>query len=113
MSDDKRGDRAKSDPARLSTLLGAVLELTPEERERWIDESSAGNPGLREQLRAMLRGAQADAANIPSQSETAFLLPSSGGRASGSGGSGGSGRGLPLVEPAGDRLVDRPARRPV
>ena len=53
----------------------------------------------------MLRGAQADAANIPSQSETAFLLPSSGGRASGSGGSGGSGRGLPPVEPAGDRLA--------
>jgi len=59
VSDDKPGGRARSDPARLNTVLGAVLELSPEERERWIDESSAGNAGLRDQLRAMLRGAQA------------------------------------------------------
>ena len=66
MSDDKRGDRPRSDPARLNTLLGAVLELSPEERERWLDESSAGNSGLRDQLRAMLRGAQAEAAHTGS-----------------------------------------------
>jgi serine/threonine protein kinase/Tol biopolymer transport system component len=61
MSDAKRGDRARSAPERLHALLGAVLDLPPDERERWIDESSAGNPGLRDQLRLMLRTAQADA----------------------------------------------------
>jgi Tol biopolymer transport system component len=105
MSDDKRGDRARSDPARLNTLLGAVLELSPEDRERWIDESSAGNAGLREQLRAMLRGAQAEAAHGSSQSETAYLPPTES-REAGSGGSGGSGRGrAPDDDHAGDRLV--------
>ena len=104
MSDDKRGDRARSDPARLNTLLGAVLELSPEERERWIDESSAGNPGLRDQLRAMLRGAQAEAAHGSSQSETAYLPPTES-REAGSGGSGGSGRARIPDDAAGDRLV--------
>ena len=104
MSDEKRGDRARSDPARLNTLLGAVLELSHEDRERWIDESSAGNPGLREQLRAMLRGAQAEAVHGSSQSETAYLPPTES-REAGSGGTGGSGRGRAPDEPAGDRLV--------
>src|SRR5688572_7588924 len=98
MSDDKRGDRPRSDPARLNTLLGAVLELSPEERERWLDESSAGNSGLRDQLRAMLRGAQAEAAHGSSQSETAYLPPTESREA----GSGGSGRGRVPDEPAGD-----------
>jgi serine/threonine protein kinase/Tol biopolymer transport system component len=102
MSDDKRGDRARSDPARLNTLLGAVLELSPEERERWLDESSAGNSGLRDQLRAMLRGMQAEAAHGPSQSETAYLPPTESREA----GSGGSGRArAPDDDPAGGRLV--------
>ena len=99
MSDGKRGDRP-SDLARLNTLLGAVLELSPEERERWIDESSAGNSGLRDQLRAMLRGAQADALGS-SQSETAYLPPTESREA----GSGGSGRTPAPFEPAGERLV--------
>ena len=104
MSDEKRGDRPRSDPARLNTLLGAVLELSPEERERWIDESSAGNSGLRDQLRAMLRGAQAEAAHGSSPSETAYLPPTES-REAGSGGSGGSGRARIPDDPAGDRLV--------
>jgi hypothetical protein len=99
MSDEKRGDRPRSNPARLDTLLGAVLELSPAERERWIDESSAGNAGLREQLRAMLRGAQAEAAHGSSSSETAYLPPTESREA------GSSGRGAPSDEPAGDRLV--------
>ncbi len=103
MSDDKRGDRARSDPARLHTLLGAVLELSAEDRERWIDESSAGNPGMREQLRAMLRGAQATA-HGSSPSETAYLPPTES-REAGSGGSGGSGRARIPDDAAGDRLV--------
>ena len=101
MSDDKRRDRARSDPARLNTLLGAVLELSHEERERWLDESSAGNSGLRDQLRAMLRGAQAEAAQGASQSETAYLPPTESREA----GSGGSGRGRIPDDHAGDRLV--------
>ena len=101
MSDDKRGDRARSDPARLNTLLGAVLELSHEERERWLDESSAGNSGLRAQLRAMLRGAQAEAAQGASRSETAYLPPTESREA----GSGGSGRGRIPDDHAGDRLV--------
>ena len=100
MSDGKGDDRAPSDPARLNTLLGAVLELSPEERERWIDESSAGNPGMREQLRALLRGAQPDAAYEPSQPETAFLPPSGSRPASG-----GSGRTSAPDQSAGDHLV--------
>ena len=101
MSDDKRGERPRSDPARLNTLLGAVLELSPEERERWLDESSAGNSGLRDQLRAMLRGARAEAAHGSSQSETAYLPPTESREA----GSGASGRGAVPIEPVGDRLV--------
>jgi hypothetical protein len=100
VSDDKPGGRARSDPARLNTVLGAVLELSPEERERWIDESSAGNAGLRDQLRAMLRGAQAEAARGGS-SESAYLPPTESREA----GSGGSGRAAAPDEPAGDRLV--------
>ncbi|HWJ55638.1 MAG TPA: protein kinase, partial [Vicinamibacterales bacterium] len=100
MSDDKPGGRARSDPARLNTVLSAVLELSPEERERWIDESSAGNAGLRDQLRAMLRGAQAEAARGGS-SESAYLPPTESREA----GSGGSGRAAAPDEPAGDRLV--------
>jgi serine/threonine protein kinase/Tol biopolymer transport system component len=75
MSDDKRADRARSDPERLSTLLSAVLELPPADRERWIDESSTGNVRLREQLREMLRQVQGDSGQLPSSSETAYLAP--------------------------------------
>jgi len=75
MSDSKRGERPRSDPERLSTLLSAVLELPPEERERWVDESSTGNALLRAQLRELLRQAQQldPPSHPPSQSETAFL----------------------------------------
>src|SRR5262245_43050771 len=71
MSDERRDDAARSGPGRLSTLLSAVMELPPDERERWIDESSSGNPRLREQLREMLR--QAEAAQREPHSETAWL----------------------------------------
>jgi serine/threonine-protein kinase len=111
MSDDRRGEPPRSDPARLSTLLSAVLELPPEERERWIDESSGGNAGMREHLRAMLRGTERDAAHTASPSETAYLpasdprdLAGSGGSGGRSGGSSGSGAPAPS-EPGGDRLV--------
>ena len=77
MSDEKRDDRRRSAPERLDTLLGAVLELPPEERDRWIDESSTGNAALRGQLRDMLRKAEADAAHRSSPAETEYL-PSSG-----------------------------------
>ena len=76
MTDEKRSDRPRSEPERLNTLLNAVLELPPDERDRWIDESSAGNPALRGQLQEMLRKAQGDAAHLPSQAETSYLPPS-------------------------------------
>ena len=71
MSDEKRGDRPRSGPERLHALLSAVLDLPPDERDRWIDESSSGNPVLREHLREMLRHALGDAGSSPA--ETAFL----------------------------------------
>ena len=106
MSDEFRRPSGRSAPERLSTLLGAVLELSPDERERWLDESSGGNSGLREQLREMLRAAQAHRTPAP---ETAFLPGSGPGPAAGSGGSrpasGGSGRGTGFEEPGDERLA--------
>ena len=99
MNGGKRGRRGSA-PGRLSTLLSAVLELPPDERERWIDESSGGNPGLRAQLREMLRAAQADSGH-PRGEDTEFLESSG----SPHPGSGGAGRGSTFDEPAGDRLV--------
>jgi serine/threonine protein kinase/Tol biopolymer transport system component len=109
MSDEKRDDRRRSAPERLDTLLGAVLELPPDERDRWIDESSTGNALLRQQLREMLRKAESDAAHQSSPAETEYLpssgpRPSSGGDA-GSGGSGGSGRRTGADEPTATPLV--------
>ncbi len=106
MSDEKRDDRRRSAPERLDTLLGAVLELPPDERDRWIDESSTGNAALRGQLREMLRKAEADAARRSSPAETEFL-PLSGPRPSsgGHGGSGDSGRGTAADEPTATPLV--------
>ncbi len=99
MNDGKRGTRGSA-PGRLSTLLSAVLELPPDERERWIDESSGGNAGLRAQLREMLRTAQADSGPHYGE-ETAFLESSGTPHPS----SGGSGRGAAFGDPAGERLV--------
>jgi eukaryotic-like serine/threonine-protein kinase len=99
MSDGKGGPRG-SGPGRLSTLLSAVLELPPDERERWIDESSGGNPGLRAQLREMLRSAQAGS-GAPHGEDREFVESS----ATPQPGSGGSGRGSLLDEPAGGRLA--------
>jgi serine/threonine-protein kinase len=83
VSDEKRDDQARSGPGRLHTLLSAVLDLPPEERDRWIDESSSGDAILRGHLREMLRRAQAEAAHLPSQAETAFLTSSGAREASG------------------------------
>ena len=77
MSEETRDGPARSAPGRLDTLLGAVLELSPAERDRWIDESSAGNAVLRGQLREMLRRAEAAHGDLRSQAETAFM-PGSG-----------------------------------
>jgi Tol biopolymer transport system component len=99
MSDGQRGSRGSA-PGRLSTLLSAVLELPPDERERWIDESSGGNAGLRAQLREMLRAAQADSER-PRGEDTEFLESSGTPQP----GSGGSGRGSTFDGPAGARLV--------
>jgi serine/threonine-protein kinase len=75
VSDETRDGPARSTPGRLG--VGAGREQSPEERDRWIDESSAGNAVLRGQLREMLRRAEAEQPHLPSQAETAFL-PGSG-----------------------------------
>ncbi len=90
MSSGSGGGRPRATPERLDALLGAVLELPPDERDRWIDESSTGDDTLREQLRDMLRRAEGHAA-AHSQPETSFL-PSSGPARSSGAGSGAGGR---------------------
>ncbi|MEO5821091.1 MAG: protein kinase [Vicinamibacteraceae bacterium] len=57
--------------------MSAVLELPPDERDRWLDESSSGNPLLRVQLQDMLRRAKSDPIHPHSAAETSFL-PASG-----------------------------------
>jgi Tol biopolymer transport system component len=91
MSDGQGGQRPGSAPARLSTLLSAVLDLPPDERERWIDESSGGNPGLRAQLREMLRTAEAGHRPDATQLLESSGSPHPSGGASGRGSSAGDG----------------------
>ena len=74
-----------------------MLDLPPDERERWIDESSGGNPGLRAQLREMLRTAEAGHHHDDTQ-----LLESS---ASPHPSSGAAARGSSASESGGDRLA--------
>jgi serine/threonine protein kinase/Tol biopolymer transport system component len=95
MSDGNRGDRLRATPERLDALLGAVLELPPDERERWIDESSTGDDTVRE-MREMLRKAQGQSASSHSQPETSFF-PSSGASQSSSAASGGMSSDAALV----------------
>jgi dipeptidyl aminopeptidase/acylaminoacyl peptidase len=92
MNDDKPGPSPPS-PEQLATLLQSVLALPPQERERWIDASSADGK-LREQLREFLR--QAQTGRIPA---VRVDVPASGGAATE--GSGESSRPLPVP---GDRL---------
>jgi serine/threonine-protein kinase len=58
MSDDNPPGPSRPSPEQLGVLLRSVLELPPQDRERWIDASSAGDSKLREQLRELLRQAQ-------------------------------------------------------
>jgi hypothetical protein len=44
-------------------LLRSVLDLPPQDRERWIDSSSAGDSKLRAQLAELIR--QAQTARVP------------------------------------------------
>ncbi len=93
MSSGSGGNRPRAHPERLDALLGAVLELPPDERDRWIDESSTGDDTLREQLRAMLRRAEGQAAAVHSQPQTSLLPGSGPARSSGTGRGSGSGSG--------------------
>jgi eukaryotic-like serine/threonine-protein kinase len=61
MSDDNPHDPSRPSPEQLRTLLRSVLALPPQDRERWIDASSAGDSKLREQLRELLRQTQTGA----------------------------------------------------
>ncbi len=58
MSDDNPADPSRPSPEHLGMLLRSVLELSPRDRERWIDASSAGDSQLRERLRELIRQAQ-------------------------------------------------------
>src|SRR5688500_1974368 len=82
------GTRRPATPERLDALLGAVLELPPDARDRWIDESSTGDETLRAQLRDMLRKAEGLA---PSGQAAAPALLASAAGASPSGPASGSG----------------------
>ncbi|MGH8178394.1 MAG: protein kinase domain-containing protein [Steroidobacter sp.] len=57
MSHDKPDHLPRSSPD-LGALLEPVLALSPEDRDRWLDESSGGDRKLREQLSDLIRQAQ-------------------------------------------------------
>ena len=63
MSDDNPAGPPRPSLEHLGMLLRSVLDLSPEERERWIDASSAGDAKLREQLDEVIR--QAQTAHVP------------------------------------------------
>jgi Tol biopolymer transport system component len=63
MSDDNPEGPSRASPEHFSVLLQSVLELTPADRDRWLDENSAGNVEFREQLRKLIR--QAETVHVP------------------------------------------------
>ena len=63
MSDDSPTGSPRPSPEHLGALLRSVLELSPEDRKRWIDASAAGDSKLREQLDEVLQ--QAQTAHVP------------------------------------------------
>src|SRR5262245_30652012 len=54
MTEDQASDPSRPTPQQLDVLLRAVLDLPVQDRERWIEASSAGDGKLREQLRELL-----------------------------------------------------------
>ena len=58
MTDDTPADRPRPSPEELGVLLRSVLDLSPQDRERWIDANSAGDSKLRAQLTELIRQAQ-------------------------------------------------------
>jgi serine/threonine protein kinase len=58
MSDDNPDGPSRPKLEHLGVVLQSVLKLSPEDRNRWIDESSAGDIELREQLSELVRHAQ-------------------------------------------------------
>jgi Protein kinase domain/WD40-like Beta Propeller Repeat len=58
MTDDNPGGPSRPSPEHLDVLLRSVLNLSPQDRERWIDASSAGDSKLRARLAELIRQAQ-------------------------------------------------------
>src|SRR5262245_27420819 len=58
MSDDNPSGPPRLSPEHLGVLLRSVIDLSPEDRARWIDASSAGDSKLREQLDEVIRQAR-------------------------------------------------------
>ena len=58
MTHDTPAGRSRPSPEDLGVLLRSVLDLSPQDRERWIDASSAGDSKLRAQLAELIRQAQ-------------------------------------------------------
>ena len=63
MSDDNPSRPPRPSPEQLGELLRSVIDLSPEDRERWVDASSAGDSKLREQLDEVIR--QARTVHVP------------------------------------------------
>src|SRR5690349_22133760 len=64
MTDDNPSGPSRPSPEQLGALPRSVLELPSQDRERWIDASSAGDSKLRQQLRELLRQAQTGAVPV-------------------------------------------------
>ena len=86
MNDDNPAGPSPPSPEHLVMLLRSVLELSPADRERWIDASSAGDSKLREQLGELIRQAQ----TTPVPAVRVQPPISAGTKPEGSGGSAGS-----------------------